>query len=74
MTKEKEFLSVALSAADFVINDLQRFDCSGGFLFSYSPLKGNDTVFNASLLGSKLLSYCYHYTGNELIKKLQESQ
>lgn len=37
----------------------------GGFLFSYSPLKGNDTVFNASLLGSKLLAYCYKYTKKE---------
>ena len=69
VTGEKEFLDVALSAANFVINDLHRIDYNGGFLFSYSPLKGNDTVFNASLLGSKLLSYCYHYTGNELYKE-----
>lgn len=69
VTGEKEYLDVALSAANFVINDLHRIDYNGGFLFSYSPLKGNDTVFNASLLGSKLLSYCYHYTGNELYKE-----
>lgn len=69
VTREKEFLDVALSAANFVMNDLHRIDYNGGFLFSYSPLKGNDTVFNASLLGSKLLSYCYHYTGNELYKE-----
>ena len=68
-TREKNFLDVALSAANFVMNDLHRFDCNDGFLFSYSPLKGNDTVFNASLLGSKLLSYCYHYTGNDLYKE-----
>ena len=65
VTKNKEFLNVALSAAEFVMNDLHRADCNDGYLFSYSPLQGNDTVFNASLLGSKLLSCCYKYTGNK---------
>lgn len=65
ITENKRYLDIALSAAKFVMNDLHRADYNGGFLFSYSPLKGNDTVFNASLLGSKLLSYCYRYTGNE---------
>ncbi len=68
VTKNQKYLDVALSAAEFVMNDLHRAECSGGFLFSYSPLQGNDTVFNASLLGSKLLAYCYHYTGNEAYK------
>lgn len=65
ITKNKKYLDVALSAAEFVMNDLHRAECNGGFLFSYSPLPGNDTVYNASLLGSKLLAYCYHYTGNK---------
>lgn len=56
---------VALTSAEFVLYDLHRHQCDEGFLFSYSPLQGNDTVYNASLLGSKLLSYCYHYTENE---------
>ena len=68
LTKEQRYLDVALSSAEFVLNDLHRTECNGGFLFSYSPLQGNDTVFNASLLGSKLLAYCYHYTGNEAYK------
>ena len=50
VTGERGYLDVALSSADFVMNDLHRAECRGGFLFSYSPLKGNDTVFNASLL------------------------
>ncbi len=62
ITRNKRYLDVAISAADFVINDLHRTPYKDGFLFSYSPLNGNDTVFNASLLGSRLLSYCYHYT------------
>ena len=56
---------VALTSAEFVLHDLHRHQCAEGFLFSYSPLQGNDTVYNASLLGSKLLGYSYHYTGNE---------
>ena len=64
VTGNKMYLDTALSAADFVLKDLDRTECKDGFLFSYSPLKGNDTVFNASLLGSRLLSYCYRYTGN----------
>lgn len=62
---ENKYLDVALSAAEFVMKDLHRAECEGGFLFSYSPLPGNDTVYNASLLGSKLLSQCYRYIGKE---------
>jgi hypothetical protein len=61
VTGDEEVLSAALSSANFILKDLNRTDHNGGFLFSYSPLNGNNTVFNASLLGSKLLSYCYKY-------------
>ncbi len=76
LTGEKKYLDIALSSAEFVVHDLHRFkadfrqDNEEAFLFSYSPLSGNDTVYNASLLGSKLLSYCYKYTGNEEYKRL----
>ena len=63
-------MEVALSAADFIIKDLHRTSYKEGFLFSYSPLQGNDTVFNASLLGARLLSFCYHYTSKEEYRKL----
>lgn len=72
ITRNRRYLEIALTAANFVINDLHRTEYEGGFLFSYSPLKGNDTVFNASLLGSRLLSYCYYYTKNEEYKRLAE--
>lgn len=72
ITKEELYLDIALSTADFVIKDLHRTPYKAGFLFSYSPLEGNDTVFNASLLGSRLLSYCYHYTHKEEYKTLAE--
>ena len=70
VTGNKKYLNLALTAADFVLNDLHRKEYGDGFLFSYSPLQGNDTVFNASLLGSRLLSYCYHYTGKDEYKEI----
>lgn len=70
VTKNKRYLEIALSASDFVIKDLHRTPYKDGFLFSYSPLSGNDTVFNASLLGARLLGLCYHYTQNEELIRL----
>ncbi|MDF3028507.1 MAG: delta-aminolevulinic acid dehydratase [Fluviicola sp.] len=72
ITKEEKYLTTALSAAKFILNDLNRTQTEGGFILSYSPLKGNDTVYNASLLGAKTLSYCYHYTRNEEYKNTAE--
>lgn len=68
ITGIEKYREVALSAGEFVMTDLHRHECRDGFLFSYSPLKGNDTVYNASLLGSRLLSYCYKYSGKEEYK------
>lgn len=65
ITGIEKYREAALSSADFVMEDLHRYECKGGYLFSYSPLKGNDAVYNASLLGSRLLSYCYKYSGKE---------
>lgn len=73
VTGNKRYLDIALSSADFVVKDLHRTELKNGFLFSYSPLQGNDTVYNASLLGSKLLACCYHYTDNEDLKRLAEA-
>lgn len=72
ITKEKLYLETALSAANFVLNDLHRTPYNDGFLYSYSPLSGNDTVINASLLGARLLSCCYKYTGNDHYKRMAE--
>lgn len=62
----EEYKAVALTAAEFVLKDLHRYYPDEGdrskFLFSYSILPGNDMVYNASLLGSRLLAYCYKYT------------
>ena len=55
ITQNEVFLNAALSASQFVIKDLNRAEYKNGILFSYSPLEGNNTVFNASLLGAKIL-------------------
>ncbi len=65
ITKNEIYLQTALSSANFVMKDLNRTAHNNGFLFSYCPLKGNNTVYNASLLGAKLLSLCYYYTGKD---------
>ena len=70
ITKNEEYLNEALSSAEFVLHDLHRTECEGGvFMFSYSPLEGHNTIYNASLLGSRILSNAYHYTHNEDYKE-----
>tara|TARA_Y100001954_G_C15810109_1_gene604735 strand:- start:2005 stop:3204 length:1200 start_codon:yes stop_codon:yes gene_type:complete len=68
ITKNENYKSLAISSADFIMNDLNKTYHRDGFLYSYSPIKGNDTVFNASLLGAKTLSICYKYSKNKLYK------
>ena len=69
ITKNEDHKILALSAANFVMNDLNRTPHHSGFLFSYSPYKGNNTVYNASLLGAKTLSLCYKYSGEKNYKQ-----
>jgi len=73
VTGKKEYLDVALNSANFILNDLHLDDYEGEKMISYSPLHGNDLVSNASLLGSKVLAYCYKYTKNEEYLKVARS-
>ena len=38
VTGEKRYLDIALTSAEFLMQDLHRHECEEGFLFSYSPL------------------------------------
>lgn len=68
-TGSADYRDAALSGADFILNDLNRtYDNEGNFAFSYSP-KDRTQVFNASLLGARLLAHAYHYTGHERFKE-----
>lgn len=72
ITGEKELITMARSACDFVLNDLNRhYDNDGDFAFSYCPVD-NTQVFNASLLGVRLLCRVYPYTKEAIL--LQESK
>jgi hypothetical protein len=60
ITQDERYLDSALSCCDFIAQDLNRTQKSRGFIFSYSPLD-RMRVYNASLLGSRLLSRAYSY-------------
>jgi rhamnogalacturonyl hydrolase YesR len=74
ITGNEVYLKTARSSCDFILEDLNRtYDKDDDFAFSYSPLD-KSVVFNASLLGSRLLSRVYHYTNEaELINEAKQS-
>ena len=71
VTGNTKYLEIALSSADFVTRDLNRIQLGSNFLFSYSPLDQSQ-VYNASLLGARLLARCYHYNKNDHLFALAE--
>lgn len=74
ITREARLLNTSRSACDFLIKDLNRsYDGNGDFAFSYSPLD-KTIVFNASLLGSRLLARVYSFTHEkELLDNAKKS-
>jgi rhamnogalacturonyl hydrolase YesR len=74
LTGETVYLENARSACNFILKDLNRtYDSGGCFAFSYSPLD-KSVVYNASLLGSRLLARVYSHTREyELIDPARES-
>jgi len=74
VTKNRDYLDVAIDTQHFILKDLNRtYDDDRDFSFSYSPLDQTQ-VFNASLLGSRLLSQIYTYTGDvELLDAAKKS-
>ena len=72
ITKEERYLNTAISSTKFIINDLNKTPKKEGFIFSYSPYD-NTRVYNASLLGSKLLARVYSYTKDESLLKIAKN-
>jgi rhamnogalacturonyl hydrolase YesR len=65
ITGNRKYLDMARSACDFILQDLNRTtDPNKTFAFSYSPLD-RSVVYNASLLGSRLLSRVYSITSEK---------
>lgn len=73
ITNNKKYLETAVSSAKFVLKDLKRtYDNDGNYTLSYSPMD-NTAVFNAGLLGGKLLSLVYEQTQDKyLLKEAQK--
>jgi len=67
ITKNEDLLKATRSTCDFILKDLNRtYDNEGNFSFSYSPLD-KSVVFNASLLGSRLLARVYSFTHEDIL-------
>ncbi len=65
VTKEDRLLQTAISSCKFVLKDLNKsYDYDNDYTLSYSPLDSTQ-VFNAGLLGAKLLCLVYKYTRKE---------
>lgn len=71
VTKKQQYLDVALDAAQFILHDLNRTEFTDSIIFSYSPLD-KSRVYNASLLGARLLARCYSYSQTEDFKILAD--
>lgn len=72
ITKNNNYLDTAISSSEFVLKDLNRtYDEKGNFSFSYSP-QDQSQVYNASLLGARLLSSVYRYKKEESL--IQEAE
>ncbi|HEY5535399.1 MAG TPA: delta-aminolevulinic acid dehydratase [Ignavibacteria bacterium] len=74
ITGEDQLVKMVRSACDFILKDLNRtYDDKGNFAFSYSSLD-KAVIFNASLLGSRLLARVYSFTHeNELLVPAEKS-
>lgn len=67
ITGSENLLATSRSTCTFFLKDLNRtYDENGNFSFSYSPVD-KSVVFNASLLGSRLLTRIYSFTKEELL-------
>ncbi|CAN5570921.1 exopolysaccharide biosynthesis protein VpsJ [soil metagenome] len=68
-TKNTSAADLVVSAAQFVLQDLNRIsDADETFCFSYSPFD-REKVFNASMKGARLLAQAYSINHDEILKK-----
>jgi hypothetical protein len=67
ITADERLLKLSRSTCDFILLDLNRHvENDKSHAFSYSPFD-KSIVFNASLLGARLLSRVYYYTREEIL-------
>ena len=69
VTGNNTYLDAGISTKDFVLKDLNRTETEdGNFVFSYSPID-KTSVFNASLLGARLLARIFSITKEDLLQE-----
>lgn len=69
ITGDPDLLRTARSSCDFILKDLNRTPGTGeSFAFSYSPID-QSVVYNASLLGARLMARVYSFTKEDLLKQ-----
>jgi len=67
ITKDDNLLKTARGTCQFILKDLNRtYDEKGNFAFSYSP-EDKSVVYNATLLGSRLLARVGYHTGEKML-------
>jgi len=67
--KKKEYLDMARSACDFILNDLYILHSSQGICFSYTPLDPIK-IHNANVLGGALLARVYSYSREKILQSM----
>jgi hypothetical protein len=73
LTREKKYLDIAISASEFILNELNIYKDDRGICFSYSP-SDNERVYNATLLASRHLIKTWKYSkNNKFLKQGLES-
>jgi hypothetical protein len=73
LTNNDKAKELALSASNFVLNDLNRTKNENGTCFSYSPFD-EQQVLNASMKGARILAQAYYLSGNyELLEVAKEA-
>ncbi len=71
-TQNSRAFELCKSAAQFVINDLNRSEEGKTFCFSYSP-HDRQKVYNATMKGARLLAQVYSVTGEKALSDLAEN-
>ncbi len=64
LSRDERARRLCISAADFVLNDLNKTWRNGRFCYSYSP-RDTQIVFNATMKGARLLAQVYSLTNEQ---------
>jgi hypothetical protein len=66
LLKRQEYKDTARSACDFILNDIIQTESEEEIFFSYTPMD-RSRVVNATVLGARLLSRVYRFTGEKIL-------